>query len=1081
MGGEITWECLGNGRFQFTMKLYRDCNGVQLNLPVTLRVHNHPSVKNIGLSLVSKSDISPRCNGSGPTISCAGADGNDAGAVEEYVFRSAPVNLPGTPPPQGWVFTFDDCCRNAAISNLVISPNASGFTLRAIMYAYNGTNTNTCFDSSPLFAQVPAVIICAGNAFTYNHNAYDPDKDSLVYIFGAPLDYLNGSNWSANNPKPIPFEPAYSVNSPFPGPGQNNSTPATLNPLTGEISFRPNYLGNFVTVVCVRSYKCGILVSEIFREIQVVVLQCGINNAPEITAPFVNTVTGLRTEFVDTVFAGELVDFSISTKDNEFLPIGLPQKVSISASGGQFGSGFTNPVSGCPNPPCATLQPAPPVIVGSNGSIRFNWQTSCNHVATENNCFVPSSTHTFVLSFQDDYCPAPAYRIATISVVVLATPLIASPSLRCTEVLANGDVKITWIPSTDPKNYFNSYHIYTSSSPNGPFIALDSIFSINQSNYTHSGANAGNNPLYYFVRTRSGCEGRILSPPSDTLSTIFLDVTDAGNGNINLKWNPIHSPNLPSTKPPFLLFKKIENNPFNPFSNSLTLTAKDLMKACRQNISYYITIPDQSGCTSKSNIDGGLISQDNPPDSPSPDSVSVVTSDNSVILSWPPSPSPDTKGYIVYQYENGQVISADTVFRPATSYSASNLQPDTKALHFAIVAFDSCNNKGNNSVIHSTIFLKYTLSSCENKVDFEWTAYEGWTPVKYILFVSRDGGPYAQQTVLSVNTLTHTIQNLIPDASYCFFIRALHSDGTKSTTSNKVCFKANVQDLPLFVYNRKATVNGNGNAYVLYYFDPASDIAFYKIQRAEYPGGSYKDIFQSAIPPGADTIGFTDLNASTSSQSYEYRLVLVDKCSNPSGVSNKGRTILLKGESADGFANQLRWNPYAEWDAGVDKYEIFRSADQGLNFTKLTQTSGDTSLIDAVSEVPDSVITFCYRIRSIESDGNKYGFRDTSYSNTICLTQQATVYIPNAFNPLSAESNFNFKGKGSYEKLAKNHEFMIFNRWGEMIFFTTDPQKSWDGTFHSRIVPSGLYVYRLTFSMPDGTRIDRKGSVMVLD
>jgi hypothetical protein len=154
-----------------------------------------------------------------------------------------------------------------AIDNLVID-GGTGFTLRAIMYAYNGANTSPCFDSSPVFAQVPAVIICAGNAFTYNHNAYDVDKDSLVYSFGRPLDWLNGANWGVNSPPELLFQPAYSVTSPFPGLGQNGSIPATLDNLTGEIAFTPNYTGNFVTVVSVKSYRCGILVSEIFREIE---------------------------------------------------------------------------------------------------------------------------------------------------------------------------------------------------------------------------------------------------------------------------------------------------------------------------------------------------------------------------------------------------------------------------------------------------------------------------------------------------------------------------------------------------------------------------------------------------------------------------------------------------------------------------------------------------------------------------------------------------------------------------------------------------------------------------------------------
>jgi gliding motility-associated-like protein len=1082
MGGEITWECQGNGRYIFSMKLYRDCNGVPLNLPVLIRVHNHPTVSSIAMNLISQIDISPKCNGSGPTISCSGADGNDAGAVEEFIFRSNAVNLPGTPPAQGWVFTFDDCCRNAAISNLVISPNASGFSLRAIMYPYRGANANPCFDSSPVFTQVPAVIICAGNAFTYNHNAYDPDKDSLVYDFGQPLDWLNGSNWSVNNPPPLPFQQTYSVESPFPGITLNGSTPASLNKFTGEIAFTPRYLGNFVTVVSVRSYRCGELISEIFREIQVVVLQCGVNNAPQITAPFVNTATGLQTAFTDTVFAGDLVDFSMTVNDPEFLPIGLPQTVRILASGGQFGNGFTDPDAGCKNPPCATLSPAPPVQVNNNDSIRFRWQTTCNHVAVENDCFVPSSTHTFVLVFQDDYCPAPAYRIATITVVVVAQPVIPPPSLRCTEVLPNGDVKLTWLPPPDPENRFNSYHVFSATSPAGPFALIDSIFDINTLSYTHSGAAANNGTRYYYLKTRSGCEGRVYSQASDTIRSMYLEVSEGGSGQIDLEWNPISQPSLPSTQLPYLVYKQIEQGTFIESGNSNNTSFADFMQGCLQNIFYYVQIPDASGCYSRSNIDGGPFSNDLPPLMPDADSVSVRYTDNGILLAWPPSPSPDTRAYVVYRYENNQVVATDTVYgASSTTINIAGLNPGQGPLSFRVAAIDSCNNLSIPGRQHSTIHLIYSLSSCENKVELDWTPYEGWSPESYQIWMNRDGQGYILQGTSTGNNTIFNVLNLIPDSRYCFLVRAIGPGGQKSSTSHEICFDADVQILPAFNYNRKATVLQDGQTFTLCHFDNTPDLAFYRIDRALNPGGAFAPRVQLAIPAGTQEISYTDPAVNTSGQSYAYRFVLIDKCGNESLVSNEGRTILLRGNALDGFINRLNWNSYGEWDAGLDRYRVYRSLDGGQQYNILTETGLDTLYMDILADVPDSQFRFCYYVEAIEAEINQYGFRDTSVSNRICLDQKSTIYIPNTFRPRNPSANNQFKAKGLYEKQALNHEFIIYNRWGEQIFYTTDPQKAWDGNYQSQVVPDGVYVYRLRFRLPDGSKFDQKGAVLVLD
>src|SRR4051812_22121237 len=90
MGGEITWTCTGNGRYIFEMKLYRDCNGIPGPTDATLNSDCPGLGGGIYLNLISQTDDSPVCNSSGPAITCAGATGTTAGAVERFILRSAP-------------------------------------------------------------------------------------------------------------------------------------------------------------------------------------------------------------------------------------------------------------------------------------------------------------------------------------------------------------------------------------------------------------------------------------------------------------------------------------------------------------------------------------------------------------------------------------------------------------------------------------------------------------------------------------------------------------------------------------------------------------------------------------------------------------------------------------------------------------------------------------------------------------------------------------------------------------------------------------------------------------------------------
>ncbi|HET6991763.1 MAG TPA: hypothetical protein VFJ43_10585, partial [Bacteroidia bacterium] len=438
MGGEITWTCQGNGQFVFHMKLYRDCNGVQGPATASLDVFNNPSLTTIAMNLVSQTDISPQCNAIGPNITCTAAQSQPnwpnssspiAGAVEEFIYQSSAITISGVPPAQGWIFAYQNCCRNLAITNLNVSAGV-GFTLRAIMYPYNGQNTNPCYDNSPEFLESPKTIICTGYPFTYNHNAVDAEFDSLAYSWADPLDSYTALPPAAFNAAPIPFVAGFAYNNPLPGPSLNaGNVPAVMNPYTGEISYTSFTSGNYVTCIRVEAWKCGQKVAEIYRDIQVVLLPCGNNTPPAVTPPFQS-----NTVFQDTVYAGALVNFTLSATDFDFLPNGQPQTMTMDATGQEFGAGFTNAAAGCINPPCATLSPPPPVSGPFGISTNFSWQTACNHINYTTQCFHQSNTYNFVIRTTDDFCPAPAQTIATISITVLSQPVVASPKVHCVAV-----------------------------------------------------------------------------------------------------------------------------------------------------------------------------------------------------------------------------------------------------------------------------------------------------------------------------------------------------------------------------------------------------------------------------------------------------------------------------------------------------------------------------------------------------------------------------------------------------------------------------------------------------------------------
>jgi gliding motility-associated-like protein len=90
---------------------------------------------------------------------------------------------------------------------------------------------------------------------------------------------------------------------------------------------------------------------------------------------------------------------------------------------------------------------------------------------------------------------------------------------------------------------------------------------------------------------------------------------------------------------------------------------------------------------------------------------------------------------------------------------------------------------------------------------------------------------------------------------------------------------------------------------------------------------------------------------------------------------------------------------------------------------------------------------------------------------------QMFTLLPNAFTPNGDGKNdcFGIKKWGFISDL----EFSIFNRWGELIFFTKDPNRCWDGTYRGILQPNEVFVYTIKASSVCG-KIFLKGTVLLI-
>ena len=1129
MGGEITWTCIKGGpdvgKYIFKMIVYKDCSGSGIfsTTGQTLDHHNYPTVGQqspILLNFVGSNTFATPVGSPSSGNSCFDCPSMDEGAVEEYIWESDPTTLAGSPPPEGWHFTWGTCCRNATIDNIV-DPDLQDWTLRAVMYPYldpiTGVNlpADPCYDSSPEFKELARTIICTGYPFKYSHNASDEELDEITYSWSEPLNenvLYNPSNPSATA---LPFIPPYTYDSPLPGI-------PTIDSQTGEIAYYATIEGAFVTCVKVEAKRCGQVVAEVYREVQVMLVDCsiynqptdGFNDPPIISEPF----PGTPTPYELIVYAGDLVTFNIEAKDDDIYTGGGTQNVTLTVSGGQFAfdpllQQLSLNTTLCPNPPCATFQDGSgtvaPLIGASIVNGVFEWQTHCDHITNEIGCNATSNIFTFSIKAYDDFCPANGISIATIKITVV--PPI--PDFRCVSVDGDGDIELTWEYDSLAPPTNEPVFIWHSTSFAGPYTELDSVsYPINT--YTHIGADGDNASQYYYLSNTEGCDASGSGLYSDTLQSIFMDVTPINLGmSANLDWNAIHDPLLITSEIDYDMYIKKPNTSFyNYLTTSLSSYLYNADK-CQDDLQVYVEIADASSCVSRSSIGIANLGDTITPIRTTINNVSVNANGHAVI-SW--NPSPGTYDYEVYIQDDlnnsgwnkiGTVLDPDTTF----IYTASNAADYSET--FSVRALDTCDNSKDRSLPHNSIHLSADLDECTHDLTLSWNQYINWNNGVGFYHVVVEETDLSGLTIITkinlIDTSRYIVAGLKDKYSYKIYVEANDSDTIFSALSNQLVLTADLPKKPEYNYIDYASINhDNGFVEINCLVDNSAIIDHYDVMRSLRETNSFSKIGE--IPfLGETTIHYTDEFTKTSDEFYQYKIFPVDTCGvilfappiNTPEYHNDtsfAQTILLETfinldySSIDPsleneYTNTIRFNEYDKWLGSVSEYRLYRSINKEpfnliplYTWDRIYSPNEELKFIDVVTEYGDENGSFCYYIEAIEGNTSPYGsVIEGSFSNISCVLQIPKIFVPSVFTPNGDEHNEIFHPI-TYFVSENGYSFKIYSRNGSVIFSTNDPTKGWDGTFKGSTVQDGNYVYQLQYINSEGNLIEKTAIITIV-
>jgi gliding motility-associated-like protein len=660
--------------------------------------------------------------------------------------------------------------------------------------------------------------------------------------------------------------------------------------------------------------------------------------------------------------------------------------------------------------------------------------------------------------------------------------------IGCTEVLQDGDVLIHWSPLQIGSS-FSDYTIYTSSHLDGPYSVLAVISIIDQSSFLHTGAGANADTVFYYIVTDQGGGSTTVT---DTLATMLLAASTDDFEVVEFSWTPLHfpSPFLPEMYPWYFLYREYPPGNWAKVDSTQDLSLSHHFWSCNgasDTVRFMIGVRnDNVGCMSFSNQKGAVLKNQSNRFPPVMDSVSIDAG-GKAILGWQPASEPDIIGYKIFQVTstNDSIDYVDGRFSTSFIHQSSN--PCDGPIRYIILSVDSCGNESPfpfDSVTfldrpHSTIYLSdIQYDPCLMSNHLSWNEYKNFTPPlgHTDIYVSEDGGPYELLTTVFPGQVEYTHIDLLPNTDYSYYVRAFSEDMLKSSSSCRKGVRTYNSPKPLFMYTRFATVEDNERVNILFYTDTNAHVQYYRVLRSNSPSDSYTEagIIENQ---GEEYVTFIDEEAGVTTESYYYQIEVIDSCGVSSILANTVRTIYLQTEALPDLSNRLTWNAYESWNGGIQGYRVYRRLDNASPDLIADLDSLTLTFTDNVSGLTGSISKITYLVEAYEGTSNIYGFREQSYSNEVLSEQQPKVYLPNAFAPRGINNML----KPVFVFVAsEGYEFTIYNRWGQMIFQTTELDDGWDGRYNGAYVQQDVYVYLLKFRNALNQPSQIKGNVAVI-
>lgn len=276
-GGFFTYEYLGPGaapsslRYKIILTVYMACGATtaQISDPINFSIYtgNFPTLyRDVSVFKTSEFPLAKFVDD--PCITGA----QDICYYKVVTYELSDIELPSS--VDGYTVSYQRCCRIANMDNINNSGNVGNtYTIKIPGTSSSVLNANQ--NSSPNFPVNDTAVVCGGSFFRYPFTASDKDGDQLTYTFCSAFEGGSTSNATPATADPPPYT-TVSYSAPYSG-SQPMGSGVTIDSKTGMISgIAPliSNTGEFVVTVCVTETRNGQFVGQTRKELHIQVKDC---------------------------------------------------------------------------------------------------------------------------------------------------------------------------------------------------------------------------------------------------------------------------------------------------------------------------------------------------------------------------------------------------------------------------------------------------------------------------------------------------------------------------------------------------------------------------------------------------------------------------------------------------------------------------------------------------------------------------------------------------------------------------------------------------------------------------------------